>query len=222
MLAAVGVCSWALSSPVGHGVVSEASSSLEPEPDPVVVRTSSREQVLAVSATGLLLAGQVLNSAGNPEPKVEVRGCGAPVLTDKEGRFAMEVPPGGCVLWPQRVDGVLPTEGRRVEVSGRAGERLEVTLELPEYPQGFIGVFLGISGDANRVVSVVPGSRAESEGVRPGHEVLTMDGENVRVLDAAALWSRLRGDAGTTLRLTLRKPDGSEYEVALSRELVGE
>ena len=88
-------------------------------------------------------------------------------------------------------------------------------------PQGFAGVFLGIGDDAGRVVSVAPGSQAQAEGIAAGHRVVAIDGETVGGLDAAGLWARLQGDAGTALTLDLETPGGERYQVVLTRELVG-
>jgi membrane-associated protease RseP (regulator of RpoE activity) len=192
----------------------------EERPEPVVVRTSSdlaeRQDIGTVTVEGV-----VRNGAGNVEPGVEVRGCGTRVATDGEGRFSFVMTPGECTLWARRVDGVLPIEGPRSAVLGLAGQTVQVFLDLPEYPQGLAGVFLGIGDGANRVVSVAPGSPAESQGVRAGHLVLEIDGENVQDLDAAGLWQRLQGDADSAVLMALQDLDGGLYRVELKRDLVG-
>jgi hypothetical protein len=171
---------------------------------------------------GLTVQGLVYNGAGNPEPGAEIRGCDRLTTADSIGRFTLVVAPGDCLLHAVRVDGTLPTEGPRVPVSGGSGENVRVLLALPEYPQGFAGVFLGIGSDASRVASVAPGSKAEAEGVEPGHVVLAIDGEDAARMDAEGLWSRIQGDAGTELALKLKTPGGKIYDVVLPRRVVGD
>ena len=170
---------------------------------------------------GLTVQGLVYNGAGNPETGAEVRGCDRLTTTDAQGRFTLVVSPGDCLLHAVRIDGLWPVEGPQVSVSGGAGGLVSVLLTLPEYPQGFAGVFLGIGEDARRVASVAPGSRAAAEGVEPGHVVLAIDGADTSQMNAEMLWGRLQGDAGTEVRLVLETRGGEIYEVALPREVVG-
>ncbi len=198
-----------------------ATSEGLPGDEPVVVRTATPPVPEPTGRSGLTIQGLVVNSAGNPEVGVEVRGCDRLSTTDREGRFTLVVAPGSCVLHALRTDGALHTEGPQVAVSGGAGEATTVLLSLPEYPQGFAGVFLGIGEGANRVASVAPGSAAAEAGVAAGHLVLAIDGEDVTRLDAETLWARIQGDAGTEVALTLETKGGRVYEVVLPREVVG-
>jgi len=188
---------------------------------PVVVRSATPPVPAEATRSGLTVQGLVVNGAGNPEAGVEVRGCDRLTTSDAEGRFTLVVAAGECRLHAQRVDGALPTEGPREDVRGVAGETVRVLLTLPEYPQGFAGVFLGIGVQANRVASVAPGSVAASEGVEPGHVVLSIDGQDTAGLDAEALWGAIQGDAGTDVALELETTGGAIYDVVLPREVVG-
>ncbi len=189
---------------------------------PLRVRTSTPPVMAEAVREGLTVQGLVHNGAGNPETGAEVRGCGRLTTTDGLGRFSLVVSPGDCLLHAVRVDGMLPVEGPRVPVIGSSGEVVSVLLSLPEYPQGFAGVFLGIGSDASQVASVAPGSKAAAEGVEPGHVVLAIDGVDVTHMGAEALWGRIQGDAGTVVTLTLETLGGAIYEVDLPREVVGQ
>ncbi len=80
-----------------------------------------------------------------------------------------------------------------------------------------IGVRVDRRGGIVTIVSATPDSPADHAGLRTGDQILRVDGmpavgRNVQ---------KLRGDSGSTLQLTVRRPGGpSAFEVALQRESI--
>ncbi len=76
-------------------------------------------------------------------------------------------------------------------------------------PIGSVGAVFGVRGDEPRVfVRDAPaGLGAAEAGLRPGDELLFVDGEDVRDLGAEGVRERLRGVVGTTVVLTVARGD---------------
>lgn len=68
------------------------------------------------------------------------------------------------------------------------------------------------------VVSVRPGSPAEKAGLKPGDVLKTLDGKHSHPLAAAVGQRLLRGEPGSTLKLTILRPGAEPKEVSLVRE----
>lgn len=71
-------------------------------------------------------------------------------------------------------------------------------------PKGTIGAVLAQDADGELVLHEVPeGLAAHKAGLRPGDKVLTIDGMDVRALDAKGIHRALSGEPGDTVKLTL-------------------
>ena len=87
----------------------------------------------------------------------------------------------------------------------------------------YSGVGLEVSEQQGRVVVVTPlaGSPAEQAGVRAGDVLIAIDGENVAGGGLAAALERMRGLAGSTVRLTVARDGEPEpLQFALERSEV--
>ncbi|MFH0803272.1 MAG: S41 family peptidase [bacterium] len=80
-----------------------------------------------------------------------------------------------------------------------------------------IGVELAIKDGRLLIVAAIQGTPAFKAGLRPGDEMVAIDGKNVRSLNFSKAMSLLDGAAGTPLSLTLRRGD-SVQAVRLTRE----
>jgi carboxyl-terminal processing protease len=79
-----------------------------------------------------------------------------------------------------------------------------------------IGAEVDTRGDFLTIVSPLPGSPAQAAGLRPGDLVVEVDGEDIRGLDTFAVISRVRGPAGSTVSLTIRRegePDLLKFNI---------
>jgi C-terminal processing protease CtpA/Prc len=74
---------------------------------------------------------------------------------------------------------------------------------------GSVGAVLGRDGETRslHVRQVPEGLSAERAGLRPGDEIVMIDGVYVKDLASDAVRAKLRGDAGTTVALTVVRGD---------------
>jgi carboxyl-terminal processing protease len=75
-------------------------------------------------------------------------------------------------------------------------------------------------GDALRVVRIVPGSGAFDAGIEFGDHIVAIDGVPVTQLGVDRAFASLRGQAGTTVTLTLRR-DERYLQLVVERRLLG-
>ena len=81
-----------------------------------------------------------------------------------------------------------------------------------------IGAELGFKEEQIVVVSPFDGSPAKEAGVRPGDIILKIDDESTLGLDLTAAVKKIRGAAGTTVKLTLlRNGDKEPFTIVIKR-----
>lgn len=80
-----------------------------------------------------------------------------------------------------------------------------------------IGAELGIKENQIIVVAPLDGSPAKLAGVLPGDKILEIDGMSTFGLSLTEAVSKIRGDAGTKVVLTIQRGDGESFEVSITR-----
>lgn len=119
--------------------------------------------------------------------------------------------------------GIQPGFGQ--DSAKRDAGRLDA-VQTAEKEMAIRGSFAGIGAglkEANGsivVLNVVPGAPAERAGLRPGSEVLSINGiatQGMKLMDAVKL---IRGPAGSTLSMDIRTPAGATTHLELTREKV--
>jgi carboxyl-terminal processing protease len=89
-------------------------------------------------------------------------------------------------------------------------------LEGEEY-EG-IGAWVDVSGDFLTIISPMPDSPAEQAGLKPGDQVIAVDGEDMTGIDGLAVRDRVVGPRGTQVVLTIRRKGVEEpFEVPVTR-----
>jgi carboxyl-terminal processing protease len=84
-----------------------------------------------------------------------------------------------------------------------------------------IGVLIDRRAGTPVVISVVDGSPADLAGLRSGDLIVSVDGQAAARLPFDHLAALVRGDAGTAIRLGLRRPgEAQPFEVTIVRSLV--
>ena len=85
---------------------------------------------------------------------------------------------------------------------------------------GGIGVEIDASGDYLTVIAPIAGGPAERAGILSGDEIVAIDGKESRASNFEKTTRQLRGDPGTKVELTIRRPSdaGKLYRVPLVRE----
>lgn len=84
-----------------------------------------------------------------------------------------------------------------------------------------IGAFVDTTTEYLTITSPFPGSPAERAGLRPGDQVIAIDGEDMTGIDAELARQRVLGPTGTTVRLTIRREGVDELlEFDIVREKI--
>lgn len=82
---------------------------------------------------------------------------------------------------------------------------------------GGIGALLDRQGDDWIIKSTVPGSAAETAGLKPGNRISSVDGKSVQGLALPDILSLLRGKVGTVVSLTVVQDLGVSKTVEVTR-----
>ena len=180
--------------------------------------------VAVAAAAGLLAAGYLLGVADRPTsgPQPSAGDDLAPVATliERVEEGALD-PPAREALVEGALRGVIDElDDPHAEAYGR-----EAFEELGRHLDGtFGGVGVVLSevdpddGEGElRVVRVLEGSPAQSAGVGEGWRLERVDGEPVGDRTLEEVVERVRGEAGTTVRLGLRDDDGRLREREVER-----
>jgi C-terminal peptidase prc len=83
-----------------------------------------------------------------------------------------------------------------------------------------IGVFYGFRESPEPrviVLSVIPDSPAEAAGLKAHDAIFAVDGEPIRADEADTVANRIRGEAGTSVTLTVQSPGQARRDVTLER-----
>ncbi|WP_431804215.1 S41 family peptidase [Halobacillus andaensis] len=87
---------------------------------------------------------------------------------------------------------------------------------MEEFDQSIESSFQGIGAEVSMVnekvtvVAPIKGSPAEEAGLKPNDQILEVDGESVEGLDLYDAVSKIRGEKGTEVTLTVERPGSSE------------
>jgi carboxyl-terminal processing protease len=73
-----------------------------------------------------------------------------------------------------------------------------------------IGAWVDTQGDLLTIIAPMPGSPAENAGLKPGDEVIAIDGEDVTGLDPSLVIRKILGPAGTKVDLTIKRQGESQ------------
>lgn len=101
------------------------------------------------------------------------------------------------------------------------GEEYEAFLSDVEGEESFVGIGAGITyGEQGiTIVSVLKGGGAEKAGLLAGDVIVAIDGEGC-VPGTAEAREKLLGEAGTQVRVTVLRADGSKKDFTVTRALV--
>jgi carboxyl-terminal processing protease len=81
-----------------------------------------------------------------------------------------------------------------------------------------IGAWVDTTAEYLTIFSPMPGSPAESVGLKPGDKVIAVDGEDMTGIDGSLVIRRILGPAGSTVRLTIaREGEAEPFEVEITR-----
>jgi carboxyl-terminal processing protease len=84
-----------------------------------------------------------------------------------------------------------------------------------------IGAYVDTGGDYLTVTSPIPGSPAEAVGLRPGDQIIKIDGEDMTGIDPELARKRVLGPAGSVVHLTVaRKGEEGPLEFEVKRDKI--
>jgi carboxyl-terminal processing protease len=101
-------------------------------------------------------------------------------------------------------------------------EYMQANIPLDGSYEG-IGAWVDPDAEYLTIISPMPDSPAERAGLKPGDEVVAVDGEDMTGVDGNLVIRRVLGEAGTTVRLTIRRegePELLEFEIVRERIVV--
>ncbi|MEZ0396968.1 MAG: S41 family peptidase [Anaerolineales bacterium] len=82
-----------------------------------------------------------------------------------------------------------------------------------------IGAYVDTGGEYLTIINPIPGTPAEAAGLRPGDQIIAVDGEDVTGVDPDLVrLTRVMGPAGTDVTLTIRREGVDEpFDVTITR-----
>jgi carboxyl-terminal processing protease len=189
----------------------------------------------AYVATGVLDEGIFVDAAVTTLTQLIGSGVSEAERATVGESVAAEVPAGYEVVWrvwrlaeqtaPQAAsrDAIEDVLRAMVAATGDPNARVFVDVEVAEdghiddVYQG-IGAFVSEESGFIVVTQPFPGGPAARAGIEAGDVVVAVDGESVIGLPIGDVVARVRGPAGTVVRLLLERPGVGSVEVAVTRE----
>lgn len=84
-----------------------------------------------------------------------------------------------------------------------------------------IGAWVDTTGQYLTIVSPMPGSPAEKAGLKPGDEIIKVDGEDMTGIDPSLVLRKVLGPAGTQVTLTiLREGTPDPFDITITRATI--
>ncbi|MGZ9107053.1 MAG: S41 family peptidase, partial [Rhodoplanes sp.] len=85
---------------------------------------------------------------------------------------------------------------------------------------GGLGIEVTMEGGLVKVVSPIDDTPAFKAGIEPGDLITHLDGEQVQGMSLPDAVEKMRGPAGSTVKLTIRRADREPFEVTLTRSVI--
>lgn len=83
-----------------------------------------------------------------------------------------------------------------------------------------VGIEITIKDDVVTVITPLVGTPAETAGMRAGDQILAIDGESTDGMSLTEASIRIRGEAGTSVTLSVLHVDDTEEEILIVRDLI--
>lgn len=84
-----------------------------------------------------------------------------------------------------------------------------------------IGAWVDVTGEYIIIISPMPNSPAEKQGLKPDDQVIAVDGEDMTGLEGNLVLRRILGEAGTDVTLTILRPStNATFDVTITRQKI--
>ncbi|MEN6369586.1 MAG: S41 family peptidase [Thermotogota bacterium] len=83
-----------------------------------------------------------------------------------------------------------------------------------------VGIEISIEEGVLTVITPLVGTPAEAAGIKAGDQVLAIDGKATEKITLSGASTRIRGEIGTTVTLTVRHEDGQVVDIPIVRSLI--
>ena len=97
-------------------------------------------------------------------------------------------------------------------------EPLESLVEETSGKFGGIGLSVESVGNGVRVMAPVADSPAAKAGIKAGDTIVAVDGQSLQGVSLNDAVKSMRGEAGTEVKVTVRRPSGEEVQVPIKRD----
>ena len=114
------------------------------------------------------------------------------------------------------IDGMIATLGDPHTSYMDPDEYTQLNTALSGEYEG-IGAYVDTSTDYLTIISPIPGSPAESAGLRSGDEIMAIDGKDMTGVDAELVRKQVLGPAGSVVTLTIRRGGETPFDVKITR-----
>lgn len=116
--------------------------------------------------------------------------------------------------------GMVAAAGDTYTVFMSADEALDFNKDLSGQVSG-IGCEIGVRNDQPTVLRVLADSPAEKAGLKAGDVFVAVNGESVVGADSSAVATKVRGDEGTSVKITILRGDATK-ELTLTRAQISD
>lgn len=172
---------------------------------------------LAALAASGVYALAVRNNAGGRASAANVPEDLAPLAELYESLTSQAVdPPDKDKLVRGAIDGMLDQVDDPYATYYPSGDFDDFSASLEGTFSG-VGLMLEDTPEGPVIVSVLEGTPAEKAGIQEGERITDVDGENVSEVPLEQIVARVKGEAGTKVRLSLAGGDAGPRELELTR-----
>ena len=83
-----------------------------------------------------------------------------------------------------------------------------------------IGAWVDTTGEYLTIISPMPDSPAEKAGLRPGDQIIAIDGEDMTGLDGEIVRKKILGPAGTSIVVTVQREGNEPFQTTVTRDSI--
>lgn len=132
----------------------------------------------------------------------------------------VDQPVDDVALMRGAINGMMETltTGRNYYLDPKQMEENDAQLNGRDY-EG-IGAYVDTTGEYLTIISPIKGSPAEKAGLRPGDQIIAIDGEDMTGIPPEEVRQKVLGPRGTQVILTILRKDTAPFDVTIIREKI--